>query len=281
MSTNSDYWLTLKDGAQQAVDAVGGDLVFTGPADNNDIQGQVSLVENLISSKVDAILVTPLDSDALVAPVEKAMDAGIPVIVIDSIVNTDKYTSFIATDNITGGEMAMEKLIGLIDGSGEVVVINALAGIPSNDARGKGAEDLAAQHSDITVLPQQHSLDQAEAMTATENVITGNPNLKGIFATFNRGALGAAQAVVNKGKAQDIKIVAFDADPDEIKLLEDGTIDALIVQQPFEMGKLGIEYAIKAINGEEVPKDVAPEVVIATKDNMNDDAIHKVLFPNG
>ena len=113
------------------------------------------------------------------------------------------------------------------------------------------------------------------------STLDSHPNLKGIFATFNRGALGAAQAVVNKGKAQDIKIVAFDADPDEIKLLEDGTIDALIVQQPFEMGKLGIEYAIKAINGEEVPKDVAPEVVIATKDNMNDDAIHKVLFPNG
>ena len=141
MSTNSDYWLTLKDGAQEAVDAIGGELVFTGPADNNDIQGQVSLMENLINSKVDAILLTPLDSDALAAPVEKAMDAGIPVVVIDSAVNTDKYTSFIATDNIAGGKMAMQRLTESIGGSGEVVVVNALAGIPSNDARGQGAED--------------------------------------------------------------------------------------------------------------------------------------------
>ncbi|MFR4989770.1 ABC transporter substrate-binding protein [Anaerotruncus colihominis] len=281
MSTNSDYWLTLKDGAQEAVDAIGGELVFTGPADNNDIQGQVSLMENLINSKVDAILLTPLDSDALAAPVEKAMDAGIPVIVIDSAVNTDKYTSFIATDNVAGGRMAMERLIESIGGSGEVVVVNALAGIPSNDARGQGAEEYAAAVDGVTVLPQQHCLDQAEAMTATENVIIGNPNLKGIFATFNRGALGAAQAIVSKGKAGEIKMVAFDADADEIKLLEDGTIDALVVQQPYEMGKIGIEYAVKALNGEEVPKTVAPEVVIATKDNMNDEAVHKVLYPKG
>lgn len=281
MSTNSDYWLTLKDGAQEAVDKVGGELIFTGPADNNDVQGQVALVENLINSKVDAILLTPLDSDALVAPVEKAMDAGIPVIIIDSAVNTENYTSFIATDNIAGGNMAMEKLIELVDGSGEVVVVNALAGIPSNDARGIGAEEYAKGFEDIVVLEQQHCLDQAEALSYTENVLTANPNLKGIFGTFNRGALGAAQAILNKGKEGEVKLVAFDADPDEIRLLEEGTIDALVVQQPYEMGRMGIEFAIKALNGEDVSKTVAPDVILATKENMNDPEVYKVLFPKG
>lgn len=281
MSTNSDYWLTLKDGAQEAVDKMGGELVFTGPADNNDIQGQVSLVENLINSNVDAILLTPLDSDALAAPVEQAMEAGIPVIVIDSEVNTENYTSFIATDNVAGGELAMNTLSDLIGGEGEVVVVNALAGIPSNDARGIGAENVANANEKITLLPQQHCLDQAEALTSTENVLTGNPNLKGIFATFNRGALGAAQAVQSKDKAGEVKIVAYDADADEIKLMEDGVIDALVVQQPYEMGRLGIEYAVKALNGEDVPKSVAPDVILATKDNMNDPDVQKVLFPKG
>ena len=281
MSTNSDYWLTLKDGAQEAVDQIGGELVFTGPADNNDIQGQVALVENLINSKVDAILLTPLDSDALAAPVEEAMDAGIPVIVIDSQVNTDKYTSYIATDNVAGGELAMNTLSQLMGGEGEVVVVNALAGIPSNDNRGIGAEKAANANEKLTLLPQQHCLDQAEALTNTENILTGNPNLKGIFATFNRGALGAAQAVQSKEKVGEVKIVAYDADADEIKLMEEGVIDALVVQQPFEMGRLGIEYALKALNGEEVPKSIAPDVVLATKENMNDPEVHKVLFPKG
>lgn len=281
MSTNSDYWLTLKDGAQEAVDEIGGTLVFTGPADNNDIQGQVALVENLVNSKVDAILLTPLDSDALAAPVEQAMAAGIPVIVIDSEVNTDQYTSFIATDNIAGGELAMNTLIELMGGEGEVVIVNALAGIPSNDARGVGAEKAANANEKVTLLPQQHSLDQAEALTNTENILTANPGLKGIFATFNRGALGAAQAVQSKEKVGDVRIVAYDADPDEIQLLEDGVIDALVVQQPYEMGRLGITYAMKALNGEEVPKSIAPDVVLATKANMNDPEVQKVLFPKG
>ena len=280
MSTNSDYWLTLRDGAQEAVDKIGGELVFTGPTDNNDIQGQVTLVENLITSKVDAILLTPLDSDALVAPVEKAMDAGIPVIVIDGPVNTEKYTTYIATDNIAGGALAMDKLAELMGEEGEAVVINALAGIPSNDARGQGAEDKATDYPNITMLEQQHCLDQAEALNATENIITGNPNLKGIFATFNRGALGAAQAVINKNAQDSIKLIGFDADADEIKYLEEGVIDALIVQQPYLMGTMGIEYAVKAINGEEVEKNVAPDVCLATKDNMNDPDVHEILFPN-
>lgn len=281
MSTNSDYWLTLKDGAKEAADESGIELVFTGPADNNDIQGQVSLVENLINSGVDAILLTPLDSDALAAPVEQAMDANIPVIVIDSKVNTDRYTSFIATDNVAGGELAMNTLSKLIGGQGKVAIINALAGIPSNDARGLGAKQAAKADGGLTLLSQQHCLDQAEALTSTENLLTGNPDLAGIFATFNRGALGAAQAVESKGKSGQVKLVAYDADADEIKLLEDGVIDALVVQQPYEMGRLGIEYAKKALNGEEVPKSIAPDVLLATRDNMNQPEIQKVLYPKG
>lgn len=279
MSTNSEYWLTLKAGAQEAVDAIGAELIFQGPADNNDIQGQIALVENNVNSKVDAILLTALDADALIAPVDLAMAAGIPVIMIDSGINSENYTSFIATDNVAGGKMAMEKLSELLGGKGKIVVVNALAGIPSNDNRGIGAEDFAKTVSGLTVLEQQHCLDQAEALTKTENVITANPDLKGIFGAFNRGALGAAQAVINKEKQGKIKVVAFDADPDEIKLLKEGVIDALIVQQPYQMGKLGVEYALKAINGEKVEKHVAPDVVLVTKDNMNEPAIAAVLNP--
>ena len=280
MSTNSEYWLTVMAGAREATDAIGAELIFQGPADNNDIQGQVALVENLVNARVDAILLTPLDGDALVPPVDIAMEAGIPVVIVDSALNSDNITSFIATDNVAGGALAMEKLSELLGNEGEVVVINALAGIPSNDARGRGAEEYAATVPGLVVLPQQHGLDQAEAMANTENVIIANPNLRGIFGAFNRGALGAAQALINMDRQDDIILVAFDADPDQIRLLEEGVIDALIVQQPFQMGKMGVEFAVRALNGEDVPSLVSPDVVLVTRDNMNDPDIAAILNPS-
>lgn len=281
MSKNSDYWMVVKDGAQKAVDDIGGTLIFDGPADNNDIQGQVAIMENLITSKIDAILLTPLDSDALVAPVEKAMAAGIPVVVIDSGVNTDKYVTFIATDNVSCGRVAMSKLVELIGGEGEVAIVNALAGIPSDDARGQGGEEIVKENPKVTLLTHQHLLDQAAAMAATENILIGNPNIKGVFATYNRGTLGAAGAIANRGQAGKVKLVGVDGDIDEIEYLKEGVIDALVVQQPYEMGRMGVEMAVKAINGEDVPKSVTPDVVVATRENMNDPVIHKVLYPSG
>lgn len=279
MSTNSEYWLAVKAGADQAIKKIGGDLIFTGPADNADVQGQVARVEDLINRHVDAILLTPLSADALVDPVKKAMNAGIPVIVIDSKINWDGVTSFIATDNIAASKLAMQQLAALVGKKGKVAIVNALAGIPSNDDRNTGAKQAVAANSGLTLLPIQYCLDQAEAMQNTENIITANPDIKGIFAAFNRGALGAAQAVINRGMSGKVRFVAFDADPDEIRLLKEGTIDVLVVQQPFEMGRMGVEFAMQAIKGQKVPKLVHPDVAAVTRKNMNDPKIQKILYP--
>lgn len=279
MSTNSEYWLAVKAGAERALNAVGGNLIFTGPADNADVQGQVARVEDLINRRVDAILLTPLNADALVAPVKKAIKAGIPVIIIDSAINWDGMTSFIATDNVAASRIAMQKLVDLIGGKGKVAIVNALAGIPSNDGRNIGAKQIVDKNPGVKLLPIQYSLDQAAAMQNTENIITANPDLKGIFGAFNRGALGAAQALINRSMAGKVHFVAFDADPDEIRLLKEGVIDALVVQQPFEMGRMGVEFALKAMKGARVPKLIHTPVAVVTRDNMNAPEIQKVLYP--
>lgn len=279
MSTNSDYWLAVKAGAEKALSSVGGRLIFTGPADNADVQGQVSRVEDLINAKVDAILLTPLNADALVPPVKKAMAAGIPVVIIDSGINWDGVTSFIATDNVAASRIAMQTLVSLVGGKGKVAIVNALAGIPSNDARNIGAKQVIDKNPGVTLLPIQYSLDQAAAMQNTENILTAHPDIKGIFGAFNRGALGAAQALINRGMAGKVRFVAFDADPDEIRLLREGVIDVLVVQQPYEMGRMGVEFALRAMKGEQVPKVVHTPVVLVTRDNMDQPDIKKVLYP--
>ncbi len=281
MSVNSEYWLSVKAGAEAALKPLNGKLVFTGPAIDGDIQGQIGLVENAITSKVDGIIITPLDSNSLVAPSKKAMAAKIPTVIVDGPINWDGTTSYIATDNVAASRLAMETLCKLINGTGKVAVINALAGIPSNDARTTGAEQAVKAFPNVKLLEIQRGPDQAAALQNTENILTANPDIAGIFGAYDRGALGAVQGLKNKGLDGKVKMVAFDAAPDEVRYLKEGTIDALVVQQPYEMGRLAVEYIMKARNGESVPNKVATDVVVVTRDNMNSPEIQKVLNPTG
>lgn len=279
MSVNSEYWLNVQAGSEAELEKSGGELIYTGPSLDGDIQGQIDLMENAISSGVDGIILIPVDADALVPSVEKAEDAGIPVVVVDGPVNTDKVTSYIATDNEAGGKLAMETLIELMGGEGKAVVVNALAGIPSNDGRGIGAEAAAKEHEGIEMLETLRGGDQAAALQNAENMLTANADVAGIFSAYDRGAIGVSQALMNAGLDGKVHHVAFDAAADEIQYLEDGVIDALIVQQPYEMGRLAVEYINKTIAGEEVPKETATDVVVVTKDNMEEPDIQKVLYP--
>lgn len=279
MSLNSEYWLNVQAGAEAELAKSGGELIYTGPSLDGDIQGQVDLMQNAISSGVDGIILIPVDSEGLAPSVEQAEDAGIPVVVVDGPVDTDNVTSYIATDNEAGGRLAMETLMDLMGGEGKAVIVNALAGIPSNDGRGAGAEEAAAENSGIELMETLRGADQAAALQNVENVLTANSDLKGIFSAYDRGAIGASQAVINAGLQDQVYQVAFDATADEIQYLEDGVIDALIVQQPYEMGRLAVEYINKALNGEEVPAETATDVVVVTKDNMDDPDIQAVLYP--
>lgn len=281
MSVNSEYWLNVQAGSEAELEKSGGELIYTGPSLDGDIQGQIDSMENAISSGVDGIILIPVDADALVPSVEKAEDAGIPVVVVDGPVNTDKVTSYIATDNEAGGKLAMETLIELMGGEGKAVVVNALAGIPSNDGRGIGAEAAAKEHEGIEMLETLRGGDQAAALQNAENMLTANADVAGIFSAYDRGAIGVSQALMNAGLDGKVHHVAFDAAADEIQYLEDGVIDALIVQQPYEMGRLAVEYINKTIAGEEVPKETATDVVVVTKDNMEEPDIQKVLYPLG
>lgn len=279
MSLNSEYWLNVKAGSEAELAKSGGELIYTGPSLDGDIQGQIALMENAISSKVDGIILIPVDAEALVPVAEQAEKAGIPVIVVDGPVNTDKVTSYIATDNEAGGRLAMQTLVDLMEGKGKAVVVNALAGIPSNDGRGVGAEAVAAENPGITLIETLRGADQAAALQNTENMLTANPDIKGVFSAYDRGAIGAGQAIINAGLGGKVRHVAFDASGEEVDFLKEGIIDALIVQQPYEMGRLAVEFINKKLNGEEVPGKIATDVVVVTRENMEDADIQKVLYP--
>jgi ribose transport system substrate-binding protein len=278
--TAYSFWKTVKAGAEAAGTETGAKIEWKGPAEETDVARQVAIIENFITSKVDAIVMAACDAKALVPKVKAAMEAGIPVITIDSGIDSDDALSFVATDNVKGAREGTEKLIELIGGQGQVGVIPFIKGAATSDMREQGFDEAVKANPKVEAVKPLYSQGDAEkAMKAAENMMTSNPDLKGIFAANEPGAIGAAQAIKQRGKAGQIKLVAFDSADAEINALKEGTIQALVVQDPFKMGYQGVKLAVDAIQGKTVDKRVDTGVTLVTMENFNDPDVQKLLYP--
>lgn len=278
--TDSPYWLVVKAGAEAAAEEFGAEIIWQGPQQETNVAKQVNIIDNYITQQVDAMVIAATDANALVPPLKRAKSNEIPVITIDSGVTDESVVdSHIATNNFEAAKKAADVLAELINEKGEVASIPFVAGAATSMKRENGFKAGVDGYSNIDLVATQYSqADIAKAMQVTENILTANPELDGIFAANLPGGIGAARAIKSRGS--DVKLVSFDAGDTQIQLLKEGSIDALIVQQPFQMGYQGVKYAVQAINGEDIPTAVDTGSVVATKDNMDDSEVHKVLFPN-
>lgn len=279
-SFSHQFWLTVKAGAEQAGKELGVKIVWQGTAKETEIEQQINIVQDMINRGVSAIVLAASDANALVGIVETAINKGIPVITIDSGVNSDKPLSFVATDNIAGAKIAADTLAKLIGEEGEVGLIPFVAGAATSEMRERGFKEGIAQYPKIKLVSTLYSdSNVAKAMDVTNDMLTSFPNIKGIFAANESSAVGCAQAIRSKGKAGQVKIVAFDAAEEEIQALKEGVIQALIVQNPFKMGYLGVKCAYDAIQGKPVEKRIDTGVTVVTLENINDPEIQKLLNP--
>ena len=279
-SVVASFWVTVKAGADSAGKELGIDVIWKGPPTEADVDNQISILEDYINQGIDAIVLAALDNKALIPIVKRAVSRNIPVILIDSGIDSDDPASFIATDNILGANMAARMLAKLIGFRGKVALIPFFPGTSTSIHREKGFKDEIAKYPDIelvTVLYSQN--DMAVAMAVTENILTAFPDIDGIFAANEPGAIGASQAILARGLAGKVKIVGFDAAPNEIDALKKNIIQALIVQNPFKMGYLGVKYAVDVIHGKKVPKIVDTGVTVVTNENLYNDEIQKLLYP--
>lgn len=274
------FWLTVKAGAEAAGKEAGAEILWQGPAKETEIVRQINIVQDMINSNVSAIVMAACDSTALIQPIDQALKAGIPVITIDSGVNSDLPLSFVATDNVAAARAGADKLAELIGGAGQVGVIPFVAGAGTSEMREQGFKEGMAAHSGVQIVATLYcDSDVAKAMNAAQDMMTANPELKGIFAANEAAAIGAAQAIRAAGKAGQVKLVAFDGSEEEINGLKEGVIQALIVQRPFEMGNLGVKAALNAIAGKPVDKRIDTGVTIVTMENFNEPEIQKLLNP--
>jgi ribose transport system substrate-binding protein len=272
-----EFYITMNCGAQAEAKKLGASLNFQGPNEfSADLQ--TPIVNAVAAKQPDAVLVAPTDTKAMYAPIKQLADGGSKVVLVDTTLeNADLAVSQIASDNEGGGREAASTLAKLIGGSGKVFVVNVKPGISTTDLRAKGFEE-GAKEAGLDYIGQQYSQDDpAKAASIVKSILARNPDLKGIFATNLFSAEGAASGLKEAGKLGDVKIVGFDAGPKQVEDLKDGLVQALIAQRPAQIGSLGVQQAMAALEDKPTKKKIATGFVSITKDNLqqNQDALYK------
>ncbi|HOJ69104.1 MAG TPA: ABC transporter substrate-binding protein [Candidatus Hydrogenedentes bacterium] len=274
------FWVSVHRGAEAAGREAGAEILWQGPAKETDIDKQITIIQDMLTRKVNAMVLAACDADALVGTVEQVVAAGIPVVMIDSGVNSDAPVATAATDNVAAARLAAKTLADLIGGQGDVGLIPFVAGAATSEAREKGFREGLRDFPGMRLVSVQYSQsDAAIGMNVTADMLAANPGLKGIFAANEAGAIGAAQALRAAGKVGDIKLVAFDASEEEVNALKEGVIQALIVQNPYKMGYEGVKAALAALRGEQVPKIIDTGVTVVTRDNLDAPEVQALLNP--
>lgn len=263
---SNPFFVDLRDGAQQAADDAGATLQVSDA--QNDASKQQNDLQNFVTQQFDAILVNPVDSEAVGPAIQAANQADVPVLALDRGASGGEIATLISSDNVQGGKMAGEELIKQV-GSGSVVQLEGIPGTSAARDRGKGFEQaIDAQNAAKLVASQPAGFDRNQGLNVTQNLLQANPDVKGVFAQNDEMALGAVQALGDKAGSQ-VKIVGFDAVPDALKAIEDGKMNASVAQQPDKIGKLGVENAIKVVDGESIEKEIPVEVKLVTQDNVS------------
>ena len=278
-ATNSTFWLAVKRGAEKAGAELGYDILYVGVQDQTNIAGQVNLVNDMVVRKVAGILKAATDAKALAPAVEKAISAGVPVITLDSGVDSDKPYAYIATDNIGAARLAAETEAKLVGGKGNIGDIGITAGSQTGREREQGFLEGMKKYPAIKVLPVQYSgCDPAKSLNIATDFFTGNPELAGFFGACDGGGTGSGQLVRQKSLKGKVHVVSFDTSPEELQLFKDGYIDALIVQDPFQMGYRGVYAMDKVLKGDKVePRVVEIPAQVVTMENFNDPKIQELL----
>ena len=283
--TTSAYWQIVFAGARQAGKDLNVNVPELGAQAESDINGEITILENAGAEKPAAVVIAPTQFKALGKPIDEAAKK-VPIIGIDSAADSKAFTSFLTTDNEQGGRIAADGLADAVKAKygkaeGDVALITHLPGVGSLEARNKGfKEELAAKYPGLKLVADKVSDGNATTgLNIMTDLITANPDLRGVFADNLIQCQGASQAIAENKKGDAIKLVCFDADDKLINYLKDGVITALLLQDPYRMGYDGVKTALAASKGEKVPAFVDTGANLVTKANMNDETEHKLLYP--
>jgi ribose transport system substrate-binding protein len=286
--TIHEFWRSIEAGARKAekeLNAAGTkvQVIWKGPLREDDRDQQIQVVENFTSRGVSGMVLAPLDSQALVSPVETSVGAGVPVVIIDSDLKTEKYTSFVSTDNFRGGQIGGEHLGKLLGGKGNVILLRYAVGSASTEAREAGFLDAISKFPDIKVISsdQYAGATRETSYQAAQNLLNRfGREVNGVFSPCEPVAVGMAKALRDLGLAGGkVKMIGFDTGAQSVADLRAGDVQALVVQNPLRMGYDGVHTLVKHLKGETVPRRIDTGVTLVTRENMDQPEVKELLEP--
>lgn len=266
-ATSHVFWVAVEKGARSAGQELGVTVEWNGAPSETDYARQIQIVDSMINRRVDGLAVAASERKALVASVDRAMKQGIPVTIFDSGLDSENFTSFVATNNYEGGQLAGRALAKLIGGKGKVALLRHAPGSTSTMDREKGFSDvMAKEFPEIQIVAEQYGMsDRAKARAAAENILTANSDLNGIFGSAEPSSVGAALAVKARGLSGKVKVVAFDSSEGLLEDMRGGTIQAIVVQDPYRIGYEAVRTLVDKLNGKTPAKrlDLSAQVILA------------------
>jgi len=285
------FYFTMQRGAEQAAADLGIELEVQIP-DNWNATVQTPMLDAMVArGDIDFLFLAPVDKEAMVAPLQNAVDAGVPLLTVDTFIGDGDYEngpvtfplSYIGSNNVQGGYLGCKALAESLDGAGKVYIQNVKPGISTTDQREEGCRAALDEFPDVELVGVDYNEDDpSKAQAQTQAILQRIPDLGGIFGTNVFSAQGAGQVVFNSGLSGKVKVVAFDATETAIELLKGGTVDLVIAQKPADMGYLAVVMANAYLNGvQSVPKRIPTGYAIITADNVDDPEVAQYIYTAG
>jgi ribose transport system substrate-binding protein len=277
---NEPFYISMYCGAKDEAAKEGVTLDVTAPQ-KWDTAMQTTVVNAVTAKKPDAVLIAPVDKDAMESPIKSLTSAGSKVVFVDTdLTDTSLGLSRISSDNKMGGQLGAKALAKQINDTGKVLVLAPKKGIATTDDRVTGfANEISANHPNIKVIAVQYPGDDAAAAQAiVSSTLAANPDLAGIFAANLVTGEGSSSAIKAANKTGTVKLIEFDASPAQVQALKDGQVQALISQEPYDIGVQGIQQAVAALGAKSVKSTIQTGLLEVNKDNVNDPSVAKYLY---
>ncbi len=273
---DSPFFDSLRQGAEEAATEAGLDLIVQAAEREVDVQSQMQVIGNLIEAQVDVLLIDPIGSGEVLPSILKANEAGIPVLILDTRIDSAaasergvEIETFVGSDNFQGGVVAGEFILEEAGGKARVAILEGIPGHETADSRLRGFLAALRGHDGVQIVASQAAnWEREQGFSVTRDLLQVHPDLNVVFACNDMMALGAVEAIKAAGKSDQIIVVGFDAVEEARLAIADGSMLASVAQLPSEIGRIGVETAVQILEGKDVPEEIPVQIELITLENL-------------